>query len=148
MNIDLSNPPYAVKLNDLGFAYSHTDREKGIIVYTHAEPRLVGSPWISCWDDMECIIDFEDENCMKPFSFTFKNLRNGVSKNHSGKRSRPSGRSHPMTATISITDKGKTITYHAHHMRDVIEPVKQYGMFGEQLNAKKKLHTLTFYTED
>lgn len=47
---------------------------------------------------------------------------------------------------ISITDKGKTITYHAHHMRDVIEPVKQYGMFGEQLNAKKKLHTLTFYT--
>lgn len=39
---------------------------------------------------------------------------------------------------ISITDKGKTITYHAHHMRDVIEPVKQYGMFGEQLNAKKK----------
>lgn len=25
---------------------------------------------------------------------------------------------------ISITDKGKTITYHAHHMRDVIEPVK------------------------
>lgn len=23
---------------------------------------------------------------------------------------------------ISITDKGKTITYHAHHMRDVIEP--------------------------
>lgn len=49
---------------------------------------------------------------------------------------------------ISITDKGKTITYHAHHMRDVIEPVKQYGMFGEQLNAKKKLHTRTFYTED
>ena len=49
---------------------------------------------------------------------------------------------------ISITDKGKTITYHAHHMRDVIEPVKQYGMFREQLNAKKKLHTLTFYTED
>ena len=44
-----------------------------------------------------------------------------------------------MTATISITDKGKTITYHAHHMRD---------MFGEQLDAKKKLHTLTFYTED
>ncbi|WP_448313876.1 hypothetical protein ACMVS9_05400 [Bifidobacterium adolescentis] len=41
-----------------------------------------------------------------------------------------------MTTTISITDKGKTITYHAHHMRDVIEPVilealdkwdKQYG---------------------
>lgn len=29
-----------------------------------------------------------------------------------------------MTTTISITDKGKTITYHAHHMRDVIEPVK------------------------
>lgn len=80
MNIDLSNPPYAVKLNDLGFAYSHTDREKGIIVYTHAEPRLVGSPWINCWDDMECIIDFEDANCMKPSSFTFKNLRNGVSK--------------------------------------------------------------------
>ena len=52
-----------------------------------------------------------------------------------------------MTVTISITDKGKTITYHAHHMRDVIEPVKQYGMFGEQLNAKKKLHTLTFDTE-
>lgn len=26
--------------------------------------------------------------------------------------------------------------------------VKQYGMFGEQLDAKKKLHTLTFYTED
>lgn len=25
-----------------------------------------------------------------------------------------------MTTTISITDKGKTITYHAHHMRDVI----------------------------
>lgn len=52
-----------------------------------------------------------------------------------------------MTATI-ITDKGKTITYHAHHMRDVIEPVKQYGMFGEQLDARKALHTLTFYTED
>ena len=33
-----------------------------------------------------------------------------------------------MTATIIITDKGKTITYHAHHMRDVIEPVKQYGL--------------------
>ena len=30
-----------------------------------------------------------------------------------------------MTATISITDKGKTITYHAHHMRDVIEPVNE-----------------------
>lgn len=43
MNIDLSNPPYAVKLNDLGFAYSYTDRKKGIIVYTHADPRLVGS---------------------------------------------------------------------------------------------------------
>ena len=80
MNIDLSNPPYAVKLNELGFAYSYTDREKGVIVYTHAEPRLVGSPWINCWDDMECIIDFEDANCMKPSSFTFKNLRNGVSK--------------------------------------------------------------------
>lgn len=80
MNIDLSNPPYAVKLNELGFTYSYTDREEGVIVYTHAEPRLVGSPWINCWDDMECIIDFEDENCMKPFSFTFKNLRNGVSK--------------------------------------------------------------------
>ena len=50
-----------------------------------------------------------------------------------------------MTTTISITDKGKTITYHAHMQ---FEPVKQYGMFGEQLNAKKKLHTLTFYTED
>lgn len=72
MNIDLSNPPYAVKLNELGFAYSYTDREKGVIVYTHAEPRLVGSPWINCWDDMECIIDFEDANCMKPSSFTFK----------------------------------------------------------------------------
>ena len=53
-----------------------------------------------------------------------------------------------MTATISITDKGKTVTYHAHHMRDVIEPVKQHGMFGEQLDARKALHTLTFYTED
>ena len=80
MNIDLSNPPYAVKLNDLGFAYSYTDREKGIIVYTHADPRMVGSPWRDRWDDMECILDFEDENCMKPLSFTFKNLRNGVSK--------------------------------------------------------------------
>lgn len=80
MNIDLSNPPYAVKLNDLGFAYSHTDREKGVIVYTHADPRLVGSKWVDHGDDVECIIDFEDENCMKPFSFTFKNLRNGVSK--------------------------------------------------------------------
>lgn len=80
MNIDLSNPPYAVKLNDLGFAYSHTDREKGIIVYTHADPELVYSPWRDLWNDMECIIDFEDENCMKPLSFTFKNLRNGVSK--------------------------------------------------------------------
>ena len=77
MNIDLSNPPYAVKLNDLGFAYSH---KKGIIVYTHADPRLAGSKWIDHGNDMECIIDFEDENCMKPFSFTFKNLRNGVSK--------------------------------------------------------------------
>lgn len=72
MKIDLSNPPYAVKLKELGFAYSYTDCEKGVIVYTHASPRLVGSPWIDCWDDMECIIDFEDENCMKPFSFTFK----------------------------------------------------------------------------
>lgn len=80
MNIDLSNPPYAVKLNDLGFAYSHTDREEGIIVYTHADLRLVGSKWVDHWDDVECIIDFEDENCMKPLSFTFKNLRNGVSK--------------------------------------------------------------------
>lgn len=66
MKIDLSNPPYAVKLKELGFAYSYTDCEKGVIVYTHASPRLVGSPWIDCWDDMECIIDFEDENCMKP----------------------------------------------------------------------------------
>lgn len=80
MNIDLSNPPYAVKLNDLGFAYSYTDREKGIIVYTHADPRLVGSKWVDLWDDVECIIDFEDANCMEPLSFTFKNLRNGVSK--------------------------------------------------------------------
>lgn len=84
MKIDLSNPPYAVKLNELGFTYSHTDREKGVIVYTHAEPRLTGSPWIDHWNDicndMKCIIDFEDENYMKPFSFTFKNLRNGVSK--------------------------------------------------------------------
>ena len=148
MKIDLSNPPYAVKLKELGFAYSYTDCEKGVIVYTHASPRLVGSPWIDCWDDMECIIDFEDENCMKPFSFTFKNLYNGISKTVQASNIRPSGRNHPMTATISITDKGKTITYHAHHMRDVIEPVKQYGMFGEQLDAKKKLHTLTFYTED
>lgn len=38
---------------------------------------------------------------------------------------------------ISITDKGKTITYHAHHMRDQIEPVKQYGMFGERLDAER-----------
>lgn len=53
-----------------------------------------------------------------------------------------------MTTTISITDKGKTITYHAHYMRDMIEPVKQYGMFGELLDSPKKLHTLTFYTED
>lgn len=53
-----------------------------------------------------------------------------------------------MTATISITDKGKTITYHAHHMRDQIEPAKQYGMFGERLDTRKKLHVLTFYTED
>lgn len=68
MKIDLSNPPYAVKLKELGFAYSYTDCEKGVIVYTHASPRLVGSPWIDCWDDMECIIDFEDENCMKPYS--------------------------------------------------------------------------------
>lgn len=59
MKIDLSNPPYAVKLKELGFAYSYTDCEKGVIVYTHASPRLVGSPWIDCWDDMECIIDFE-----------------------------------------------------------------------------------------
>lgn len=80
MKIDLSNPPYEVKLNDLGFAYSYTDREKGIIVYTHADPRMVGSPWRDHWNDMECIIDFEDENCLKPLSFTFKNLRNGVSK--------------------------------------------------------------------
>ncbi|WP_346974170.1 hypothetical protein, partial [Bifidobacterium adolescentis] len=80
VKIDLSNPPYAVKLKELGFAYSYTDCEKGVIVYTHASPRLVGSPWIDCWDDMECIIDFEDENCMKPFSFTFKNLYNGISK--------------------------------------------------------------------
>lgn len=49
---------------------------------------------------------------------------------------------------ISITDKGKTITYHAHHMRDVIEPVKESGMFGEQFDVKKKLHTITFYTEE
>lgn len=62
MKIDLSNPPYAVKLKELGFAYSYTDCEKGVIVYTHASPRLVGSPWIDCWDDMECIIDFEDES--------------------------------------------------------------------------------------
>lgn len=41
---------------------------------------MVGSKWVDHWDDMECIIDFEDENYMKPFSFTFKNLRNGVSK--------------------------------------------------------------------
>lgn len=41
---------------------------------------------------------------------------------------------------ISITDKGKTITYHAHHMRDVIEPVKQYGMFGEQYNTAQTSH--------
>lgn len=45
-----------------------------------------------------------------------------------------------MTATISITDKGKTITYHAHHMRDVIEPVKQYGMFGEIEREEKAPH--------
>lgn len=80
MKIDLSNPPYAVKLNDLGFAYSHTGHKKGVIVYTRADPRLVGSKWVDHWDDVECIIDFEDENCMKPLSFTFKNLRNGVSK--------------------------------------------------------------------
>lgn len=80
MKIDLSNPPYAVKLNDLGFAYSHTDRKKGIVVYTHADLRMVGSPWRDHWNDMECIIDFEDANCMKPLSFTFKNLYNGISK--------------------------------------------------------------------
>lgn len=101
MKIDLSNPPYAVKLNDLGFAYSHTDHKKGVIVYTRADPRLAGSKWVDHWDDMEC-----------------------------------------------ITDKGKTVTYHAHHMRDVIEPVKKSGMFGEQFDVKKKLHTITFYTED
>lgn len=76
MKIDLSNPPYAVKLKELGFAYSYTDREKGVIVYTHAEPRLVGSPWINStfeqaehrWDELdregfdvlpiiECVVD-------------------------------------------------------------------------------------------
>ena len=41
---------------------------------------MVGSKWVDHWDDVECIIDFEDENCLKPLSFTFKNLRNGVSK--------------------------------------------------------------------
>lgn len=59
MKIDLSNPPYAVKLKELGFAYSYTDCEKGIIVYTHADPILIGSPWHDHWNDMECIIDFE-----------------------------------------------------------------------------------------
>ncbi len=48
-----------------------------------------------------------------------------------------------MTATISITDKGKTITYHAHHMRDQIEPVKQYGMFGERLDARNYTFSLS-----
>lgn len=52
-----------------------------------------------------------------------------------------------MTATISITDKGKTITYHAHHMRDDRTRQKS-GMFGEQFDVKKKLHTITFYTEE
>ena len=47
---------------------------------------------------------------------------------------------------ISITDKGKTITYHAHHMRDVIEPAKQYGMFGINLTDRRRLHTLQFTT--
>ena len=53
-----------------------------------------------------------------------------------------------MPATISITAKGKPITYHAPHMRDVIEPVKKSGMFGEQFDVTKRLHTLTFTTED
>ena len=148
MKIDLSNPPYAVKLKELGFAYSYTDCEKGVIVYTHASPRLVGSPWIDCWDDMECIIDFEDENCMKPFFIHVQKPVQRHQQDGSGKQHQPSGRNHPMTATISITDKGKTITYHAHHMRDVIEPVKKSGMFGEQFDVKKKLHTITFYTEE
>ena len=85
MKIDLSNPPYAVRLNELGFAYSHTDREKGVIVYTHAEPRLVGSPWIGCWDDMECIIDFEDENCMKPIVIHVQEPSQRRQQNHYGK---------------------------------------------------------------
>lgn len=45
MNIDLSNPPYAVKLNDLGFAYSHTDREKGIIVSQSKPLGTVSTNW-------------------------------------------------------------------------------------------------------
>lgn len=102
MKIDLSNPPYAVKLKELGFAYSYTDCEKGVIVYTHASPRLVGSPWIDCWDDMECIIDFEDENCMKPFSFTFKTEKNQRRLRHHARFRvlRPLRRIHAQTIEV------------------------------------------------
>lgn len=78
MKIDLSNPPYAVRLNELGFTYSHTNSEEGFVVYTHADRRFAGL--YGAENDMECIIDFEDANCMKPLSFTFKNLYNGISK--------------------------------------------------------------------
>ena len=50
--------------------------------------------------------------------------------------------------TITVTDKGKTITYHAHNVRDRIDNVTDYGMFGQKLDNPKKLHTLTFTTED
>ena len=45
MNIDLSNPPYAVKLNDLGFAYSHTDREKGTPDWSAPNGLTIGTTW-------------------------------------------------------------------------------------------------------
>lgn len=80
MNIDLSNPGYAEKLNELGFEYSHTDHDRDVIVYVHEDPQFTGTTYSDMWKDMECVIDFADANGMDPLSFTFKNLRNGVSQ--------------------------------------------------------------------
>ena len=76
MKINLSNPDYAKKLNELGFTYSYSDSEKGKVVYTHADQRLVGM-FGDFVDDMECVAKYSSD-IGKPETFTFKNLRNGV----------------------------------------------------------------------
>ena len=52
--------------------------------------------------------------------------------------------------TITITDdNGRSTTYRVDgEIKHCVDQFHSHGMFGERLDVRKKLHVLTFYTED